>query len=47
MKRGGGAAQCLGSRDQQLECGADLRRAGGADGVSCVLAPDSAPGGGL
>jgi len=26
--------------DQRLECGAELRRGGGADGVSCALAPD-------
>ena len=36
-----GAAQCPGRVDQWLECGAELRRGGGADGVSCTLASDS------
>ena len=42
-----GAAVCTGRVDQRLgwfaqrKRGAELRRGGGADGVSCPLAPDS------
>jgi ATP adenylyltransferase len=43
----GGAAERSGRNDQRLECGVEFRRGGGADGVSCALASDSAAGGGL
>lgn len=47
MERRGGAAQCPGRVDQRLECGAELRCSGWADGVSCALASDSQTRGGL